>query len=102
MWFAAFQDYRSNPWLVHLAGKMLDNDPIIDSLLERNPFNGKEPPKFVRISHYRYRFANLGSPEANDGHWWKREFWKSYMPAVSKAELKGIFKQFGWKSKTYR
>ena len=52
MWFAAFQDYRSNPWLVHLAGKMLDNDPIIDSLLERNPFSGKEPPKFVRISHY--------------------------------------------------
>ena len=29
-------------------GKMLENDPIVDSLLAENPFRGKAPPKHVR------------------------------------------------------
>ena len=29
-------------------GKMLENDPIVDSLLAENPFRGKPPPKHVR------------------------------------------------------
>ena len=29
-------------------GKMLENDPIVDSLLAENPFKGKQPPKHVR------------------------------------------------------
>ena len=29
-------------------GKMLENDPIVDSLLGENPFRGKPPPKHVR------------------------------------------------------
>ena len=33
---------------VHLMGKMLENDPIVDSLLAENPFRGKPPPKHVR------------------------------------------------------
>ena len=33
---------------VHLMGKMLENDPIVDSLLAENPFKGKQPPKHVR------------------------------------------------------
>ena len=40
MWFAGFQTYQHNPWLVHLAAKMLVNDPIVDSLLLKNPFKG--------------------------------------------------------------
>ncbi len=40
-------------FLPNKAGKMLDNDPLVDSLLERNPFAGGEPPKFVRALHYR-------------------------------------------------
>jgi len=53
MWFAAFQNYQSNPWLVHLAGKMLDNDPVVDLLLASNPFKGGENPKWVRAGHYK-------------------------------------------------
>ena len=47
MWFAAFQSYQHNPWLVHLAGKMLENDPVVDSLLAENPFHGGKPPRFT-------------------------------------------------------
>uniref|UniRef100_A0A914W755 Lipase maturation factor n=1 Tax=Plectus sambesii TaxID=2011161 RepID=A0A914W755_9BILA len=45
MWFAAFQNYQHNPWLVHLVAKMLNNDAFISELLEHNPFLDKDPPR---------------------------------------------------------
>ena len=96
MWFAAFQDYQSNPWLLRLAGKMLENDPVVDSLLQRNPFAGRDPPKLVRISHYKYNFVKLGGKSAKDGKWWRRKFMKNYLPPMNRASLEGIYGQFGW------
>ena len=43
MWFAAFQNYQYNPWLLHLAGKLLAGDPNVNSLIEYNPFRDKPP-----------------------------------------------------------
>ena len=94
MWFAAFQNYQSNPWLIHLAGKMLDNDPIVDSLIEENPFRDGDPPKFVRGVHYRYNFSK---PETRGGKWWRRRKIGNYFPTVNKESLAGIYEQFGWK-----
>ena len=96
MWFAAFQSYQHNPWLVHLAGKMLENDPVVDSLLAENPFHGGKPPRFVRARHYKYTFTAMGSAEADSGQWWNRKLVGEYLPAVDKATLKPIYKQFGW------
>ena len=53
MWFAAFQSYQQNPWLLHLMGKMLENDPVVDSLLAYNPFKDKQPPRLIRAKHYK-------------------------------------------------
>ncbi len=44
MWFAAFQNYNNNPWLIHLAAKIVSEDPSVESLIEYNPFRNK-PPK---------------------------------------------------------
>lgn len=55
MWFAAFQSYQQNPWLLHLMGKMLENDPVVDSLIAYNPFKGKPPPRFIRAKHYKVK-----------------------------------------------
>ena len=44
MWFSAFQNYQYNPWLLHLAGKMMAGDPVVESLLVDYPFMD-EPPK---------------------------------------------------------
>ena len=43
MWFAAFQEYGNNPWLVHLAAKVMAGDPMVDSLVQYNPFKEKTP-----------------------------------------------------------
>lgn len=95
MWFAAFQDYSSNPWLVHVATKIMAGDPSVENLIEQNPFR-EEPPKFIRAQHYSYRYTEFGSKEALEGHWWKRELVNQYMPALSKNQLKSIAKQQGW------
>jgi len=98
MWFAAFQQYQQNPWLLHLMGKMMENDPVVDSLIKKNPFKGKKPPKFVRAMHYKYTFTSLGSKKARQNNWWKRKLIGEYVPQVNLEMLSGVYKQFGWKT----
>jgi hypothetical protein len=46
MWFAAFQNYQQNPWLINLSAKFLLNDVVFtDQMIARNPFRNKEAPK---------------------------------------------------------
>ncbi|XP_064630133.1 lipase maturation factor 1-like [Lineus longissimus] len=96
MWFAAFQNYQYNNWLVHLAAKLLVNDPGATSLLENNPFEGKKPPKFIRVEHYRYTYTKLGSNDAKRGRWWKRKHIGNYLPPISIPEIKDYLRQMGW------
>jgi len=111
MWFAAFQRYENNPWLLHLMGKMMDGDPIVDSLLEVNPFSDKNkddgaaadtkgggPPLFVRALHYKYTLTRPGSEEAGGthGHWWHRELIGEYVPIINKHMLGSAYEQMGW------
>ncbi|NWH93289.1 LMF1 factor, partial [Leiothrix lutea] len=44
MWFAAFQTYEQNEWIIHLAGKLLAQEEETLSLLATNPFAGRDPP----------------------------------------------------------
>ena len=55
MWFAAMQRSEHNPWLINLVWKLLHNDKSTLSLLAYNPFQN-EPPKYIRIEFYRYKF----------------------------------------------
>lgn len=40
------QTYEQNEWILHLAGKLLVNDPDATSLLAQNPFQGRHPPRY--------------------------------------------------------
>ena len=100
MWFAAFQNHHYNPWLLHLCAKLLVNDPIVDSLLLKNPFKGKSPPKFIRARHFKYNFSNIGSEEAQKGQWWTRVYIKDYMPILDLKSVQPYLNHFGWKLKT--
>ena len=119
MWFAAFQNYQQNPWLLHLMGKMLENDPVVDSLVAYNPFKGKPPPRFIRAKHYKvkrnirlfgfvlhfekylqYIFTRVGSKAAKKGRWWSRKVLGEYVPPVNLEMLRPVYQQFGWKTQT--
>ena len=71
MWFAALDPPRQAHWLLPLAQRLLENDPRALGLLDpaANPFPG-EPPRYVRLLLYRYRFT---TPADGSNDWWTRE-----------------------------
>jgi predicted DCC family thiol-disulfide oxidoreductase YuxK len=81
MWFAALGSYQSDPWILNFLSRLLEGQPEVLRLLDRNPFPGG-PPRYVRALVYEYRFATPEERRAS-GNWWEREFRKSYVPQVS-------------------
>ena len=81
MWFAALSLERLMPhgeegvrvafqgrerWLLNLCERLLDGEETVLALLESTPFPD-EPPQFIRLSLWQYRFTDAGSEE-----WWSR------------------------------
>ena len=71
MWFAALGPRAEAHWLFPLAGHLLEASPAVLALLDDdNPF-ADEPPRFVRLALYDYRFTRPG--EGAGDAWWRRE-----------------------------
>ncbi|XP_067329750.1 lipase maturation factor 1 isoform X2 [Anolis sagrei] len=96
MWFAAFQTYEQNEWIIHLAAKLLANDKEVLSLMATNPFEGKGPPRWVRGEHFRYKFSRPGGTHAADGKWWIRKRIGPYFPPLNLEGLRKFLKARNW------
>nr|XP_042139721.1 lipase maturation factor 1 isoform X3 [Peromyscus maniculatus bairdii] len=96
MWFAAFQTYEQNEWIIHLAGKLLAGDAEALSLLALNPFEGRAPPRWIRGEHYRYRFSLPSGKHAAQGKWWVRKRIGPYFPPLRLQDLKDYFRTREW------
>ncbi|XP_068024382.1 lipase maturation factor 1-like isoform X1 [Melanerpes formicivorus] len=96
MWFAAFQTYEQNEWIIHLAGKLLAQEEQALSLLATNPFAGREPPRWVRGEHFQYRFSRPGGRHAARGSWWLRRRLGPYFPPVNLQGLKKFYEARSW------
>jgi len=64
---------------VHFVYKLLHNDEKAVGLIESSPFP-REPPKWLKIDRYQYRFTD--SVDAKD--WWTREFMGEYLMPLNK------------------
>ena len=91
VWFAAMSSPERQPWLLHLVWKLLGNDRGARSLLANDPFP-ERPPRWIRASLWRYRFAPLGS-----GRTWDRERAEEWLRPVSRedADLRGLLVEEG-------
>jgi hypothetical protein len=58
---------RYDPWLYHLLHQLLEGQGAGGELLAVDPFP-TAPPRYVRVSLYRYRFTRFG-----EAGWWRRE-----------------------------
>lgn len=97
MWIATFGGIERNQWLYSFLLKLAENDEAVTSLLQRNPWEGKEAgPKYLRIEEYIYEYSDEGGSgdEAfEEGKWWRRKFNKRYCPAqgiLTEEALRGI------------
>jgi len=84
MWFAALGSYRSNPWFVGFALRLLQGSPDVLGLLEHNPFPGRRP-KYIRAEAYDYRFTDWET-RRRTGAWWQRRPLGEYLPAIGVRE----------------
>ena len=85
MWFAALNPRRAGHWLTGLMHGILRGSPDVLALLDDNPF-ADEPPRYVRLLYYKYRFATPAERRDQDV-WWTREFSASLTPAITLEQL---------------
>jgi hypothetical protein len=76
MWFAALDDPQRNPWFSRFLERLLENEPSVTGLLEKNPFPDK-PPTYVRAEFYEYTYAGR---DRAPGQWWERRLVGLYFP----------------------
>ncbi len=67
IWFSAMDETPNDPWLFHLAYKLLDGDRTVRELIAVDPFGGK-PPRWIRMRRYVYHLQPYSAPT-----WWTRE-----------------------------
>ena len=79
MWFAALDDPRRLPWFWRLLQRLLEDEPSVTRLLQKNPFADK-PPVYVRAWFYDYGFA--ADAAKSRGMWWERQSLGPYFPIV--------------------
>ncbi|XP_062475021.1 lipase maturation factor 1 isoform X1 [Pezoporus occidentalis] len=96
MWFAAFQTYEQNEWIIHLAGKLLAQEEETLSLMATNPFAGRAPPRWIRGEHFKYKFSQPGGKHASEGKWWIRKRIGPYFPPVNLKGLKKFYEDRNW------
>jgi hypothetical protein len=73
MWFVPPQRRDMEPWFTRFIAALADNQPAITHLLAGNPFEGRAPPRYLRVDAYRYRFTTP-KERAESGNWWKAEY----------------------------
>jgi hypothetical protein len=95
IWFAAMSSPARYPWTLHLAWKLLHNDPGALGLLANDPFPGA-PPRYVRADLYEYEFAPPGNAE---GVWWRRRRLGAWIPplAADDPRLLRFLEAYGWR-----
>jgi hypothetical protein len=76
MWFAALSPQHYSYLLERLMRRVLEGEPAVLTLLEKNPF-AAEPPRYVRLSFYDYHFTRF---EDQGAAWWKRDLKGSTQP----------------------
>jgi hypothetical protein len=75
IWFAAMDPGPDGePWMWNLVAKLLVADPEVRSLFAVDPF-GDEPPRWIRIRRFRYRFG--------DDTWWTRDQEETWLEPVA-------------------
>jgi predicted DCC family thiol-disulfide oxidoreductase YuxK len=79
MWFAALDDPRRLPWFWRLLQRLLENEPTVLALMQKNPFP-ERPPVYLRAWFYDYGFSDAAAKAR--GMWWQRQSLGPYFPVV--------------------
>jgi hypothetical protein len=96
MWFAGLSRDYSEPWLLPLVARLLQNDKPTLGLMAANPYPDR-PPAFIRARYYEYRFTTA-EERRRTGDWWARTLVGEYLPPLSlqRRDLLEALRSRGW------
>ena len=91
MWLAANLKYpQRSHWIFTLLYKLLNSDPDVSRLIERDPFaDSMERPKYIKIDAYSYSFHKPEKGEKSPPYW-KRAFLRQVYPSQGFATLSDV------------
>lgn len=87
MWFEALRLERvhavtgtvdprhMSPWFQAFLRRLLEGEPAVMKLLDENPF-AVDPPRFVRVTLYQYRFTTADEKQKTDDWWYREQVWR--------------------------
>jgi hypothetical protein len=78
MWFAALDPGRAN-WLGSFVARLFEGEPAVLGLLGEASRRA-EPPAYVRLRLYDYRFSDPGDGAV----WWRRELLYDLSPVLKR------------------
>lgn len=70
MWFAGLNPRGNEYWLAAFSKRILQGNPAV-ARLAGDPKLGRDPPKYVRLAYYEYKFSSADQRHAT-GAWWSR------------------------------
>jgi hypothetical protein len=81
LWFASLGSVSSDPWVMSVQQRLLENDRDVLRLFAGNPF-GATPPRAVRAVLWQYWFTTR-EERARTGAYWNRRLLGEYAPPVA-------------------
>jgi len=82
LWFASLGDWQANNLVPLTEERLLENDPDVLALFQRNPF-AQTPPRYVRAVLWQYWFASM-EEKRRTGNWWRRNLMGLYAPQLER------------------
>lgn len=92
MWIAATSgSIEKSPWMYKFLIKLLEkDDAVVNGLMAGDPWKDSfEPPKYIRVERYRYKFHNPTKSETKPPYW-DRELIGNFHPKQGLATLESL------------
>jgi hypothetical protein len=93
LWFASLGDWQQSNFVALTEERLLENDPAVLALFQRNPFQ-QAPPRFARAVLWQYWFTSMDEKHRT-GKWWKRTLIGLYAPVITR-QPDGKFRAVEW------
>ena len=81
MWFAALNNFKSNPWFLNFLIRLVKNEKEVLKLIDHNPFANQKSVKFIRALLYSYTFTSIDEHK-NTKNYWNRKLIGEYSPVI--------------------
>jgi hypothetical protein len=97
MWIAAtIGRIERSPWILNFLIQLLRRNEVVTGLLKNDPWkDSPDPPKYIRIDVYRYKFHSRSRGDEKPAPFWDREYMGRFYPRQGIATVGSLKDELG-------